>query len=59
MATDGDALITEDGGNAGLGDAVAGTDVLRGLAGFIPGHDVGDVLGGEETLRAWFGTIPA
>jgi hypothetical protein len=50
VAADGDALITEHGGNAGLRDAVAIADLLGGFAGLVPMHDIGDVLGGQEAF---------
>jgi hypothetical protein len=50
LTADGDALLAKDRGNSGPGDAVATTDLLSGLTGFVPVHDVGDVLGGQEAL---------
>jgi hypothetical protein len=51
LATDGGALLAQDGGDAGFGDAVASADPLGGFAGFVVMDDVGDVFGGQEALR--------
>jgi len=50
LAADGDAVFPRDGGNSGLGDAVAIANLVGGFAGFVPMDDVGDVLGGQEAL---------
>jgi hypothetical protein len=50
LATDGNALVAEDGGDAGLGDAVAIADPLGGFARFVAVHDVGDILKTQEAL---------
>jgi hypothetical protein len=52
LAADNDTLLTEDGGDAGLGDAVARTDLLRGLTSSILVLDIGDVSRGKEAFRA-------
>jgi hypothetical protein len=54
LAADSDALLAEDGGNPGLGDAVASADLLSGFATFVASCDVGDVLGGQEAFRTGF-----
>ena len=57
LAADGDALLTNDGSDTGLRDAVAIADLLGGLAGFVPLHDVGDIFGGQEAFRARFRVV--
>lgn len=57
LAADGDALRTQDGGQSGLGDAVATADLLGGLTGLVTVHDVGDVLSAQEAFGAGFSDI--
>jgi hypothetical protein len=52
LAADGDALLTEHRGHPGFGDAAASTDLLRRVSGLVFLHDVGDIIGGQEALRA-------
>jgi hypothetical protein len=46
LAADGGALLSEDRGHSGLGDALAIADLLGGFASFVSIHDVGNVIGG-------------
>jgi hypothetical protein len=39
-------------GHPGFGDAAASTDLLRRVSGLVFLHDVGDIIGGQEALRA-------
>jgi hypothetical protein len=57
LAADGDALLAEHVGDAGLGDSVASTDLLSGFAYFVAIHDVSEVLGGQEAFGAGFWTV--
>jgi len=50
LAADGDAVFPQGDCGTGFGDAVAITNLLSGLAGFVPMDDVGDALGGQEAL---------
>jgi hypothetical protein len=52
VATDGDALLAEYGCDAGFGDAVVSTDLLSRVAGHVLIHDVIDIFGAQEALRA-------
>lgn len=49
-SADGDALLAEDGGDTGLGDGEAITNLFSGLTRFIPLHDVGDVLSDQKAF---------
>ncbi len=44
LAADGDAVLPEDGGDTCVGHAATSADLLSGFVGFVPTHDVGDVL---------------
>jgi len=52
LAADGDALLTENSGDTGLGDAIDVANLLSGFASFVAVHDIGNILGGQEALRA-------
>ncbi len=39
-------------GHPGFGVAAASTDLLRRVSGLVFLHDVGDIIGGQEALRA-------
>lgn len=57
LATDGNALLTENTGDGGLGNAVVSADLLGGFAGFVAIDDVGDVGGAQEAFRARFRAV--
>ena len=43
--------LTEEGGHPGLGDSVASAYPLGAFASFVAVRDVGDIMGGQETLE--------
>jgi hypothetical protein len=59
LAANGDALLAEHGGNTGLGDAVAVSDLFGRVAGLVVLQDVVDVVGAEEPFRAGWQAIVA
>jgi hypothetical protein len=54
VAPDGDALLSQHGGNVGLGDSETGSDPLRSFASLVQLRDIGDVIDGQEALQARF-----
>jgi hypothetical protein len=58
LAANGDAVLAEHGGNTGLGDAVAVSDLFGRVAGLVL-QDVVDVVGAEEPFRAGWQAIVA
>jgi hypothetical protein len=60
MAADGDALLAEHGSDTGLGDAVASGNLLCCASGLVSPHNVGEVIDGQEALRArWWAVMAA
>jgi hypothetical protein len=59
LTADSDALFAEHVGDASLGDAVALADLLGSLSRLVAVHDIGDIVGGQEALRARFRGVPA
>jgi hypothetical protein len=57
LTSDGDTVISQDRGNAGLRDAVALADMLGGFTALVPPHDIGDGIGGQEPFGARFWTV--
>jgi hypothetical protein len=58
LAADGDALPAQHRGDTGLGDAVAGTNLLGRLARVVPLHDLVGIFSGQAALRTgWWAVI--